>query len=90
LALAARNWFPVSPTDSCSFTILILNRRSLAAGSGMIRADELATKNAGLYSQLANLVRSVGTAILNGQSIGGGGGKYAYHIASMIASGYVS
>ena len=56
----------------------------------MIHADELATKNAGLYSQLANLVRSVGTAILNGQSIGVGGGKYAYHIASMIASGYVS
>jgi len=55
----------------------------------MIRADELATKNAGLYSQLANLVRSVGTAILNGQSIGGGRGKYVYHIASMIASGYV-
>jgi len=56
----------------------------------MIRADELATKNAGLYSQLANLIRSVGTAILNGQSIGGGGGKYAYHIASMIATGYVT
>ena len=90
MALATRNRFPVSPTDGNSFVGLILDRRSLAAGNGMIRADELATKNAGLYSQLANLIRSVGTAILNGQSIGGGGGKYAYHIASMIATGYVT